>query len=145
MQQQPSQIAVEAKVFSGAGDSRLPSNVQELSLEKRQAWVGAWNGRFKDCQDEGSSAETCESSAFAVANAAIKKELSEGEAQKFYNGMIEGWDVYGAQFPQHEVNYDPLGATDERGCANCRWFISPSACIIVSGYPEPITPNGLSD
>ncbi|KKL81872.1 hypothetical protein LCGC14_1990390, partial [marine sediment metagenome] len=136
---------VGAKVFSGASDSSLPSNVQELSLEKRRQWVGAWNGRFKDCQDEGGSAKECESSAFAVANSTIKKELSTEEAEKFYNGMIESWDIYGAQFGQEEVNYNSLGATEERGCANCRWFIAPGACIIVINYPDPIVPNGISD
>lgn len=133
------------KVFSGASDSKLPSNVQSLSLEKRRQWVGAWNGRFKQCQDEGGSAKECESSAFAVANSTIKKELSTDEAEKFYNGMVEGWDIYGAQFNQEEVNYNSLGATEERGCANCRWFIAPGACIIVFSFPDPIVPNGISD
>ena len=59
--------------FSGASDPNLPSNVEGLSLEKRQQWVGAWNGRFKACRDDGGTESDCESSAFAVANAAIKE------------------------------------------------------------------------
>ena len=59
--------------FTGASDPNLPSNVEGLSLEKRKEWVGVWNGRFKACRDDGDSEGDCESSAFAVANAAIKE------------------------------------------------------------------------
>lgn len=41
--------------FSGASDPKLPSNITDLSLETRQQWVGAWNGRFADCRDGGGS------------------------------------------------------------------------------------------
>lgn len=133
------------KVFSGPGDDRLPSNVRDLSLAKRRQWVGAWNGRFKQCQDEGSSAKECESSAFAVANAAIKELLSEDESTKFYDGMVDPFDVFQAQVSQEDAEYDALGATGERGCANCRWFVRSNACILVSNYPDPIVPNGISN
>ncbi len=59
--------------FSGASDPKLPSNVADLSLAKRRQWVGMWNGRFADCQSDGGTTAGCESSAFAVANAAIKE------------------------------------------------------------------------
>lgn len=80
-----------------------------------------------------------------VASPAVLAEMTPEDKQKLYNGMIESWDIYSTQFPQEEVNYDPLGATAERGCANCRWFISPNACLIVEAYPQPITANGISD
>ncbi len=123
----------------------LPDNIKKLSKAKQERWRGAWNGRFEDCRKDGGTERTCESSAFAVANDAVTKDLGTEERAKFYDGMIETWDIYGVQFRQEDVNYSSLGATDERGCANCRWFITPGACIIVSSYPDPITPNGLSN
>ncbi len=41
--------------FSGASDPKLPDNVKKRSLEIRKQWVGAWNGRFKSCMDDGGS------------------------------------------------------------------------------------------
>lgn len=123
----------------------LPDNIKKLSTAKQEQWRGTWNARFEDCRKDGGTERTCESSAFAVANDAVTKDLDPEERAKFYNGMIEQFDIYGAQFPQEDVDYSSLGATDERGCANCRWFIAPGACIIVSSYPDPITPNGLSN
>ncbi len=149
--------AVAEKIFSGASDSKLPSNVKPLSLEKRRQWVGAWNGRFRDCQSDGGSADTCESSAFAVANAAIKKSMSEEEmavfvkdmdelaTAKFYAGQVESWDIYQAQFSQEESEYSATGGAEDRACSNCRWFVPPGACIVVEGYPLPIVPNGISN
>ncbi len=148
---------VAEKIFSGASDSKLPSNVKPLSLEKRRQWVGAWNGRFRDCKADGGSADTCESSAFAVANAAIKKEMDEGEqaefvkdmdeaeTAKFYMGQIEAWDISLAQFTQEESEYSSTGGGEERACSNCRWFVAPGGCIVVEGYPLPIVPNGISN
>lgn len=149
--------AVADKIFSGASDSKLPSNVKPLSLEKRKKWVGAWNGRFRDCQSDGGSADTCESSAFAVANAAIKKEMDEAEqaefvkdmdeleTHKFYGGSIEAWDIYSRQVSQTEAEYSPTGGNADQACSNCRWFVPPGACIVVQGDPDPITPNGKSN
>ncbi len=145
------------KIFSGAGDSRLPSNVKPLSLEKRRQWVGAWNGRFRDCQSDGGATDTCETSAFRVANAAIKKEMLEEElaqfakamdeleAQKFYAGQVESWDVWSRALDQDEAEYNDRGGTDAQACSNCRWFVSPGACVIVEGFPLPIVSGGWSN
>ncbi len=145
------------KIFSGAGDSRLPSNVKPLSLEKRRQWVGAWNGRFRDCRSDGGGADTCETSAFRVANAAIKKEMLEEElaefakdmdeleTQKFYSGQVEAWDLYDRQLDQDEAEYNDRGGTDTQACSNCRWFVAPGACVIVENYPLPIVSGGWSN
>ena len=130
------------KIFSGASDSRLPSNVSDLSLAKRRQWVGAWNGRFRDCQSEGGSSKDCESSAFAVANSAIK-DMTEEEAEKFV--YMEGFEVMDVQLGQDAANYNSIGGTDERACGNCQWFLTPNKCVVVKGFPDPINPNGLSD
>lgn len=134
--------------FEGASDPKLPSNVEGLSLKKRQQWVGAWNGRFADCVSDGGSTKTCESSAFAVANAAIKAVILEEVAtgDKNMEGLQpEYWDFISRQVTQKVANYDPVGGTGEKACSNCQWFIAPAACAVVESYPDPIVPNGLSD
>ncbi len=153
--------------FAGPADPKLPSNVSGLSLEKRRQWVGAWNGRFDDCQADGGSTSDCESSAFAVANAAIK-ELGmpednpeagavntapakvrypgdEGEDWSSTPGRPDYWDYQARQIEQPEAEYDPIGATDTKACANCQWFIAPNGCAVVVNYPQPILPTGLSN
>lgn len=158
------------KIFSGASDSKLPSNVEGLSLATRKQWVGAWNGRFRDCRSDGGSMSTCESSAFAVANAAIKElnveqdaestpdgqtataepETSTGKAEKPTerkkdHQFVDSWEYSSRQVSQTNANYMPLGGTGERACANCQFFISPAACSVVENFPQAISPTGLSD
>lgn len=82
------EVLEATKIFSGASDSKLPSNVEGLSLATRKQWVGAWNGRFRDCRSDGGSMSTCESSAFAVANAAIKELNVEDHAEPTPDGQI---------------------------------------------------------
>lgn len=55
------------------------------------------------------------------------------------------WTVYDRQIDQRTANYNPLGGTSERACANCQWFIAPGGCVVVQSHPDPIVPNGLSD
>lgn len=132
------------KVFSGAADSKLPDHIKELSLEKRQQFVGAWNGRFESCQADGGSSSDCEGSAFAVANAAVKKELTEADRKEM---SLETAKFF-AQVTQDEAAYNPLGATEDRGCANCRWFVQwrdGGSCAIVEDWPLPIVSNGNSN
>ncbi len=148
---------VTIKKFSGAGDARLPSNVKPLSLEKRRQWVGAWNGRFDDCKDDGGANDSCETSAFRVANAAIKKDMleeeltdfakdmTEAETSKFYSGVVESWDLWSRVLDQDEAEYNDRGGTDAEACSNCRWFVAPGACVIVEGYPLPIVSGGWSN
>lgn len=140
--------------FTGASDPNLPSNVEGLSLETRQQWVGAWNGRFKDCMADGGSTKTCESSAFAVANAAIKEailkeravpETNTAEKLSHLDMEPDYWDFTSRRLDQKAANYNPVGGTSEKACSNCQWFIAPNACSVVDSYPDPIVPNGLSD
>ncbi len=44
--------------FSGASDPDLPSNVVNQLLDVRKQWVGAWNGRFADCRNDGGDMDT---------------------------------------------------------------------------------------
>ncbi len=137
--------ATAIKVFTGASDPDLPSNVQDLSLEKRQQWVGAWNDRFNQCREDGRTVKDCEGSAFAVANAAIKAALPPNEGDAFAAKCDYGNDYWFEKIDQDEAAYDSIGSTDTTACSNCRWFLSPKNCAIVASWPIPITPNGLSN
>jgi hypothetical protein len=61
------------------------------------------------------------------------------------DSMDIAWELESRKFEQADVNYNPLGATADQGCANCQWFINPGYCLLVKDWPQPITPNGLSD
>ncbi len=135
--------------YTGPGDPDLPDRIKKLSEEKRNHWVGAFNGRHAACVKEGESAADCEGSAFAVANAAIKSaEEGEGTGEKFESDEINGrpgyYDFIERQINQDAAAYNPVGGGDAKACANCQWFIAPMACAIIAGYPEPILPTGLS-
>lgn len=157
--------------FSGAGDPNLPSNVIDRSLEIREQWVGAWNGRFKACRDDGGTEDDCESSAFAVANSAIKEiddkvsHLDDEDEHKKKPKRKKPKDKMatmpdadkaaiatkffgGMQLTQEETEYTSTGGGQERACANCRWYLpyrDYDQCAIIEDWPLPITPNGLSD
>ncbi len=156
--------------FTGASDSNLPSNVIDRSLEIRQQWVGAWNGRFKSCMDDGGSESDCESSAFAVANASIKEiddkashlddedDKKKPKRKKPKDKMAAMPDADkaaiatkyfgGMQLTQVETEYTSTGGGQEKACANCRWYLpyrDYDQCAIVEDWPAPITPNGLSN
>lgn len=55
--------------------------------------------------------------------------------------QYDAWSVDN-QLSQDQANYDPIGAGDNKACANCQFFDSPNGCIIVAG---DISPTGLSD
>jgi hypothetical protein len=55
---------------------------------------------------------------------------------------LSSYELQGRQLDQTTANYNPLGMSSDKGCANCRWFVEPSACIMVQG---PISPTGISD
>lgn len=156
--------------FSGASDPNLPSNVIDRSIDIRKQWVGAWNGRFKSCMDDGGSESDCESSAFAVANAAIKEidgkavhldgdeDKKKPKRKKPKDKMAAMPDADkvaiatkffgGMQLTQEETNYSSVGGDQEKACANCRWYLpyrDYDQCSIIEDYPLPITPNGISD
>jgi cation transport regulator ChaB len=58
----------------------LPDYVKKLSEKEQETWMGAFNGSHESCmKKEGADAKTCETSAFAIANAAAKKEKSMWE------------------------------------------------------------------
>lgn len=52
------------------------------------------------------------------------------------------YDIDMRQVSQDEAQYNPIGMTSERACANCNWFVPGSdACVIVAG---DIVPTGIS-
>lgn len=111
--------------YSGADDKDLPENVKKLGKKLRKQWVEVFNSTMKDGGDE--------SKAFKYANGVIKKQAK---------AWVSEWNVYDAQVSQANAGYNALGATDSKGCANCNWFVSPDACILVSGT---VAPTGMSN
>jgi cation transport regulator ChaB len=60
------------------GDENLPDNVKKMDAKMQDAWIGAWNGSHKSCMaKDGADAKQCETSAFAIANAAVNKSSSK--------------------------------------------------------------------
>lgn len=66
------------------------------------------------------------------------------DSKVYTNDGMELWDVYDRQITQEFANYNTLGGTAEKACANCQWYVAPSGCTVVQSSPEPIVPNGLS-
>ncbi len=64
---------------------------------------------------------------------------------KFRDDDMNYWDMIDRQVPQREANYQTLGGTSDRACANCQWFVAPMGCIVVENWPDAIMPTGLSD
>lgn len=67
----------------------------------------------------------------------MKKEGMEVKKK----GYVGSWDTEMRQVPQDIAEYKPFGASENRGCANCQWFVSPDSCVLVNG---DINPGGLS-
>lgn len=110
--------------YSGADDKDLPSNVKKLSPKKRRQWVHVFNSAH---------AKHGESTAFAMANSVVSK------SEKALVPTLMDVDI--RQVDQEDANYDPYGATDGKGCATCRFYISPNSCLVVAG---DISPTGNS-
>ena len=110
--------------YDGPSDSSLPDYIKKLPKSKRAQWVEVFNSAMQQHHDE--------SKAFAMANGVVKGSKS----------LITDWyDVDSRQLSQQEAEYTPYGADSEGGCANCRWFVSPDACLLVWG---DISPTGKS-
>jgi len=108
--------------YSGPDDADLPEGVKKLPKKKREQWIEVFESSIKNGDDE--------STAFRKAYGAVKNK-----------GYFD--DVYqmaAHQLTMETVEYNPLGATSEKGCANCNWFGSPNCCVIVSG---DISPTGI--
>lgn len=119
--------------------SNLPSNVQKLDDKQQRQWMHIMNG----CLGDGKPESKC----FAMANGVVKgKDLTDDEAVAVVEAKqyqyLDSWDVQDRQLSQDAANYNPLGATNTEGCANCQWFIAPSRCVVVAGE---ISPTGHSD
>lgn len=67
--------------------------------------------------------------------------IVEVDGKKQYQ-YIDSWEICDRQLTQQQANYNPLGATATKGCANCNWFLSPGRCVVVEGT---ISPTGVSD
>lgn len=131
--------------------SDLPPYVKKLPDKKQRQWMHVFNS----CMKDGGNDSKC----FAMANGVVKKEISDfelpvdGAAGEFDTGeavvvaekqyqYVESYDYASRQLSQQEADYNPVGGDGTEACSNCRFFISPARCAIVSGE---IAPNGVSD
>lgn len=71
-----------------------------------------------------------------VASEEVVASDAEGYPSAYVPYMVQEHGV-----DKEEANYNPIGATQEKGCHNCRWFVTPDACIVVKGV---IAPTGVS-
>ena len=81
--------------YSGISDKDLPKNVQDLPKHQREIWVATFNSAQSSCLDKGEkSASKCESSAFAIAWAAVNKQkdkervMNESRFRKLLRSLI---------------------------------------------------------
>ncbi len=75
----------------------------------------------------------------ALVTEAELPELDEAK-QKDYQYM-DSWDYASRAYSQAEAGYNAAGGAEGKACSNCRFFVSPARCSIVSG---DIAPNGVS-
>jgi Zn-finger protein len=151
--------------YTDATDPNLPDYVKALPDLKKRQWIAVWNSSYKRCRDKGG--DDCESSAFAQANGVvIKRARGKGfeelfnyfydnpnEAKKLLASMGRNkdlddiaktmpWRLVEHQLTQLQASYKPTGGTQLQSCANCQFFVTPDACLVVSG---DISPTGISD
>jgi len=121
-------------------NDKLPSNVATMDAKSQRQWRHIFNS----CHSDGGDDSKC----FAMANGVVKRnkgldltadELVAVEACKYSD--YEDYASYDRRLSKDQAQYDPMGATDGKGCANCQWFQSPSSCAVVAGT---ISPTGLS-
>jgi preprotein translocase subunit YajC len=119
--------------------SELPDWVQKLAASKQRQYMHVFNS----CASDGGDDSKCSRMATGVVKG---KDLSADELvlveeAKQYQ-YLDSWDFQDRQLSQQQANYNPLGASADKGCANCQFFIAPSRCAVVAGT---ISPTGVSD
>lgn len=118
-----------------------------------------WRAVFNACTADGHDEAKC----FRLANGVAKRKgvvfssaapravpapptATDDELDAFISSKafqyIDEWEYASRAYSQEEANYSPISLSQDQACSNCRWFVSPARCAIVSGV---IAPNGLSD
>src|SRR3972149_6855810 len=112
--------------YSGMSDESLPEHVKKMPENMKKQWVEVFNSAIESGDDEGT--------AMKKANGVVKKEKDL---------IMNLYDIDKRQVMQNMAGYNSLGATSDKGCANCNWFIpADDACVLVAG---DIVPTGLSN
>lgn len=150
--------------YVSINDPDLPANVRALSSLRRRQWLHVYSGeKAKGLSDAdaiirangvikrqmGHSMAQGKHDAEFVSDlpivaglegllegdieAGLSEDLARIEAGQECGGY--GYEAdWVSKVPQEDANYQALGGTNERACANCRWFLSHSqSCQIVSG------------
>lgn len=123
--------------------SELPANVKKLEAKKQRQWMHIFNA----CAADGKPESTC----FAMANGVAAKEFDPKNPDpalaeilwlaKDYQ-YVDSYEYSEHRIPQAAANYNPVGGSNTKACANCQFFIAPSRCSVVDGT---ISPTGISD
>lgn len=145
--------------------ANLPEHVKKLGEKQQRQWMHVANGCLEDGGEEG----RCIKMANGVVKKEIDdfykgslmadstlKELNDLKAS-LDSGLLKDEDILTAaksyqyvdsyeyetrKLSQSEANYRPTGGGKSQACSNCKFFVSPARCTVVSGE---IAPNGLSD
>lgn len=123
--------------------SELPDNVKKLDAKKQRQWMHIFNA----CAADGKPESKC----FAMANGVATKEFDPKNPDPELAALL--WEAKDYQYvdsfeyrdhaiPQSAANYNPVGGSNTKACANCQFFIAPSRCSVVDGT---ISPTGISD
>ncbi|MFQ5638223.1 MAG: hypothetical protein ACE5IR_09555 [bacterium] len=87
--------------FSGSSDPDLPENVKKLSKQKRERWIGAFNGAFGSYKKENDKQHDPDKSfkanreafAFRVANATLKESMNTLENVARISSELDGKEI----------------------------------------------------
>lgn len=102
---------------------------------------------FNSCSAKGKDEATCHKMANGVVKGKkefvddVKEVVNAETGEKDYQ-YVGSYEYESRAYTQQEANYSSVGGDGTRACSNCRFFVSPSRCTIVSGV---IAPNGVSD
>lgn len=82
--------------YTGPGDPKLPSAVQEMPLAKRRQWVAVFNSAYAACIKGGGSPKYCEGRAFPQAYGVVKKrELDMTEEEESGTAVLHEGETVG--------------------------------------------------
>lgn len=127
----------------------LPAYVQTLNEEHQSIWQFAFDAANRKTKDALKSIDYANGvmfkalgpDKFAGETTLLGDLLDEKHKEYQY---VSSWEVEERALTQVEADYSPTGGVADEGakaCANCRFFISPARCAVVSGE---IAPTGLS-
>lgn len=112
--------------YSGASDKRIPSNVPK---DKRAQWAKVWNKTYSDCISDGSSAKTCETKAFKVANGVVTKTKM---LKRVSVTTVDSWSGSASNYKDTDaycsaclIDVNAAAGKSEKDQAHCKLPVKP--------------------